>query len=220
MFGDGFSLDNRGARGRIFRAALRLYAERGSDSITLRDLADEAGMARGTIYNNIPQPDKLFSEIASALSREMIDRVERTMQDMTDPAQRIATGMRLFIRRAHLEQDWGSFLVRFSHTQAVLKNMLQEPPVEDIRHAIQTGRFSASSSLVSSLATMMTGSTLAAMNEVLAGEQAWRVVGGEAAFLFLRAAGMESSEAERLTSTELPELRPVSDEIISYRRKT
>ena len=102
------------ARTRIYKAAVRLFAENGDGDVNVSDLAGAAGIARGTIYNNIKDPENLFGEVATALSHEMIVRTEATMRDVADPAERIATGLRLFLRRTHEEHDWGRFLVRFS----------------------------------------------------------------------------------------------------------
>lgn len=201
---------DRGARARIYSAAVRLFAEHGGDELTVSELADAAGIARGTIYNNIETPDNLFGDVAASLSREMLMRTEATMRDIEDPVERIATGMRLFIRRAHEERDWGRFLVRFALTHAALQNMMREPPAQDIARAIETGRFRAENSVAASLAAMLTGSTLATMSAVLRGDQPWRAAGSDAAMLFLRAGGVRSAEAEKLSRLELPPLAPAA----------
>src|SRR5262245_30308012 len=109
------------ARTRIYSAAVRLFAENGRSDVNVRDLAEAAGIARGTIYNNIRDPENLFGEVATLLSHEMLVRTEATMSGLTDPAERIATGFRLFVRRAHDEHDWGRFLVRFSLSHTALR---------------------------------------------------------------------------------------------------
>src|SRR5262245_47243987 len=92
-----------GARNRIYQAAVRLFAENGRSDVNVSDLAEAAGIARGTIYNNIRDPENLFGEVSTLLSHEMLVRTEATMSGLVDPAERIATGLRLFVRRAHEE---------------------------------------------------------------------------------------------------------------------
>jgi len=53
------------AQTRIHQAALRLFAEKGSNQITVSELAQAAGIARGTIYNNLESPDLLFQSVAA-----------------------------------------------------------------------------------------------------------------------------------------------------------
>lgn len=194
------------ARARIYQAAIRLFAENGRSEVTVSELAQAAGIARGTIYNNIDEPENLFSEVAAALSREMIWRVEATMRDIDDPAQRLATGLRLFIRRAHDEQDWARFIIRFSLSDGALHDMMREPPARDIAQAIELGRFKTEKAKIPALISLMTGGLLGAMNAVVAGDQTWREAGESAAELFLRAAGATAAEARRLSKTDLPAL--------------
>jgi AcrR family transcriptional regulator len=198
-----------GARSRIYKAAVRIFAENGASEVNVSDLANAAGIARGTIYNNIKDPENLFGEVASALSHEMLVRTEATMRDLSDPAERIATGLRLFVRRAHEEHDWGRFLVRFSLSHTALRGMMSEPPARDIRSAMASGRFKNDEAKLPVLVTMLAGTTMAAMNAIIRGDQAWREAGSATAELFLRAGGLSTAEARRLSRTELQPLAPL-----------
>lgn len=197
-----------GARAKIYQAALRLFAESSGGDVALSDLAEAAGIARGTIYNNIKEPENLFGEVATSLAMEMIARTEISMRGMNDPTVRIATGVRLFVRRAHEEQDWGRFLVRFALSESALAAMMQGAPARDIERAIAKGAFKAKPSNAASLMTMLNGATLAAMNAVIRGDQTWRDAGSTTAELFLRAGGVSATEARRIANTELPLLAP------------
>jgi len=195
-----------GARARIYGAALRLFAERGGDALTVSELAEAAGIARGTIYNNIRKPENLFGEVANALAAEMITRTEAAMAGMQDPAARIAMGLRLFVRRAHEEKDWGRFLVRFALAHSALQNLMAGPPARDIANAIAQARFKADATSVPALITMLNGTTTAAMHAIIEGEQTWREGGSIAAELFLCAGGVSRREARNMSREELPML--------------
>jgi AcrR family transcriptional regulator len=205
------------ARAKIYNAALRLFAENGGSAITVSDLADAAGIARGTIYNNVSDPKNLLGEVAAALSQEMLLRTEATMQAFTDPAERIATGLRLFVRRAHEDHDWGRFLVQFMSSHAALRGVMREPPSRDVAHAIEIGRFKIAAAQLLAFVAMLTGTTIAAMNTVIRGEQTWPEAGSNAAELLLRAAGIPAAEARRIARREL---LPLAAEQESTRRKT
>ncbi len=196
------------ARHKIYRAALRVFAENGGHDITVSELAEAAGIARGTIYNNIDAPEKLFGDVSAALSSEMLQRTEATMHEIEDPVRRMAMGMRLFIRRAHEEHDWGAFLVRFGLSHSALRAMLHGPPARDIRAAIEAKRFKTDASFVPALLSLQNGATMSAMNCVIRGDQAWRDAGAKGAELFLRAGGVAPAEAHRIANEELPPLAP------------
>lgn len=197
------------ARSRIYGAALRLFAENGGNAISVSDLADAAGIARGTIYNNMDDPRNLLGEVAAALSREMLARTEATMMGVADPVERIATGLRLFVRRAHEDHDWGRFMVQFTLSHAVLRGVMREPPTRDVAQAIEAGRFRIVAAQVPAFVSMLTGTAIAAMNTVVRGEQTWRDAGSNAAEMLLRGAGLPSAEARRIARSELP---PLADE--------
>ena len=107
------------ARRRIHAAAMKLFAERGVTKVTISELASAAGMARGTIYSHVPDVDSLFEDVAAQLAREMIERVVAGFAGLADPPQRLAIGVRQYIRRAHEEPLWGRFMSRFGMSPAL-----------------------------------------------------------------------------------------------------
>ncbi|MGR3363345.1 MAG: TetR/AcrR family transcriptional regulator [Maritimibacter harenae] len=48
---------------RIHEAAMRIFATEGGTTIAVSDLAREAGLSRGTIYNNVDDPAALFASV-------------------------------------------------------------------------------------------------------------------------------------------------------------
>lgn len=196
-------------RARLHAAALRLFAERGAADINISELAAAAGVARGTVYNNLANPEDLFGEVAASLADEMYARVSVTSTGLTDPAARVATGMRLFIRRAALEPDWGRFLTRFGHSSEMLREGLDAPPSEDLRAGLAAGRFDPDPAGLRDLVGLTSGLALAAMHSVLAGHQGWREAGSNAAFLALRALGLAPADARAIAEADLPDLAPL-----------
>ena len=205
---------------RIYQAALRLFAQNAGSEIAITDLADAAGIARGTIYNNIEEPENLFGEVAAAISRDMLARTETTMQTIADPVERLATGVRLFVRRAHEDADWARFMVRFALGHTALQSMMHEPPARDVTAAVASRSFTIASAQIPAFVAVLSGVTLAAMNAVLRGEQTWRDAGSNAAEFVLRAAGIAAKRARQLASRELPPLAEAMTPKRKRRRST
>lgn len=193
---------------RIHQAALRLFAEKGASQVNISDLAQEAGVARGTIYNNLQSIDDLFQHVASHLAGEMHQRVVKSFGETADPALRLANGMRFFIRRAHEEPHWGAFINRFSMSDESLRGMWFGPPTADLLTGLSSGRYSFRQEQLPSVISMIAGAVLGAMFLVLEGHRTWRDAGSDAAELTLRALGIEPGEAHELSSGELPALPP------------
>lgn len=196
------------SQSRIHKAALRLFAERGSTVITVSELAEAARVARGTIYNNGLSPDSLFEDIASQLSEEMNSRIIKSLAGETDPAQRLANGMRMYIRRAHEEPDWGKFICKFAFSNQAMLGLWtgQDSPVPDVMEGITNQRYAFRQEQLTSVVAMIAGSVLTSIFMVLEGHKTWRDIGSEIAELTLIALGLNAEEAYDLSRKPLPNL--------------
>ena len=66
-----------GSREAIVEAAERLFLERGFGTVSMDDLAQDAGVARRTLYNQFASKEEIF--------REMLLRVSRALEDAFPP---------------------------------------------------------------------------------------------------------------------------------------
>src|SRR6202049_5057630 len=66
-----------GSREAIVEAAERLFLERGFGSVTMDELAEAAGVARRTLYNQFASKEEIF--------REMLLRVSAQLEDAFPP---------------------------------------------------------------------------------------------------------------------------------------
>ena len=194
------------AQARIHQAALRLFAEKGSTGVTMSELALAAGVARGTVHNNLDSPEALFSTVAAQLSSEMHQRVVASFKGIDDPAHRLANGIRFFVRRAHEEPHWGRFINRFAFSNESLQGMWAGPPTQDVMLGISQRRYDFQQEQLPAVIAMIAGTTLSAIFLVLEGHRAWREAGSDAAELVLRALGVPAEDARTLSRAELPPL--------------
>ena len=193
---------------RLHETALRLYAERGVNPLSVSELAEAAGVARGTIYNNLSSPETLFEQVATQLSREMHQRITKTSVSVKDPARRLANGIRFYIRRAHEDPLWGRFIVRFAHSNETLQELLSGPPAADLTDGIRVDRFQIREDQLVTVLGLVAGACLSGMIAVLEGRQTWREAGSEIAGFVLRALGIKPKEAIAISTAELPPLLP------------
>ena len=194
------------ARRRIHAAAMKLFAESGDTKVSISELATAAGMARGTIYSHVPDVGRLFEDVAGQLAQEMTARVVAGFAGITDPAQRLAIGVRQYIRRAHEEPLWGRFMSRFGLSPAVMRSVMSSEALTDFETGVASGRYRVAPSQLSAMVALLAGGTLAAMLPVLDGHGTWREVGSDTAELLLAALGVDRDEARALARSELPPL--------------
>lgn len=197
------------AQKRIHQAALKLFAEKGSSEISVSALATAAGVARGTIYNNLESPEHLFQQVAAQLAEEMAERAAASFGDTQDAALRISIGIRLYVRRAHEEPHWGRFLLAFGYTNDSLRKIWSGPPMQDLMLGLQTGRFTLRPDQALSGLGAIAGMTLSAILGVVEGLRTWRDGGSDAAEMALRALGVPAAEAREIASRELPPLAEI-----------
>ncbi len=62
-----------GSRDAIVEAAERLFLERGFGSVSMDELAEAAGVARRTLYNQFASKEEIFREMLLRLSRQLED---------------------------------------------------------------------------------------------------------------------------------------------------
>lgn len=192
------------AQQRIHAAAVKLFAERGATQVNVTDLAQAAGVARGTIYNNLVNPESLFEEVAAELAQEMNLRVTAGFGQTLDPAARLTQGIRHYIRRAHEEPHWGRFFCRFAFNNATLQKVWEGQPVIDLMEGQRSGRFVFRPEQVGSVINMLAGTVLGGMFLVLEGVKTWRDASSDGAELMLVALGVPRAEARTLAAADQP----------------
>lgn len=191
---------------RISEAAFRLFVEKGTTQLTVSELAQAANVARGTLYRNIGSMTDLFDRVVAEFSADLHQRVSASFEGIDDPAARLATGLRLWIRYAYENPTIGRFAVKFGLSEESLRAVMAGPPMRDISAGVAGGRYDLGSLNVDSIASLTLGATVSAMWMVLEGHQTWREAGSATAELVLRALGIERNEAREIAMAELPRL--------------
>src|ERR1700744_5464835 len=145
---------------RISEAAIRLFVEKGSTQLTVSELAQAANVARGTLYRNIGSMPDLFDRVVAEFSADLHRRVSATFAGIDDPAARLATGMRLWVRYAHENPPMGRFAVIFGLTEESLRAVMTGPPMQDINAGIASGRYNIGTASIDSIASLCVGATV------------------------------------------------------------
>lgn len=189
----------------IHRAALRLFAETGAEQLGVSELAEAAGFSRGTIYNNLDTPVIRFTALSPILGQELREFVEESFEGVDDPAERIVIAIKAVIRRAHHEPVWADFVLRYVLVDPALQVFWSTLPAQELRRGLESGLFDFEATEISSVISVMGGSTLIGMLYVRQGVKGWRDSGFEIAELVLRSIGVSKPDARRYAGRSLPE---------------
>jgi TetR/AcrR family fatty acid metabolism transcriptional regulator len=111
-------------RGAILRAAVEVFSERGYFGARMREVAERAGVADGTLYLYFEGKEDLLVSLLEEHAREFLVRARRDAAALEDPRQKL----RAVIRRhlVSLEGDRalaGVFQIELRHSRRFLRRI-------------------------------------------------------------------------------------------------
>lgn len=199
------------AERRIHDAALRIFARTGRTDLTISELANEADVARGTVYHHVQPMEALFENVTARLTAEMYRRVHKSIATTdceSNPVVRLAMGVRLCIRRAHEDPLWGKFIYSFGFRGKVLQKLWSSDPTDDLLAGVHSGQFLTRPERMQSTMSFIAGVVSGAIYLVATGHDTWRSAGSQAVEFILQALGVPAAMASNLANQELPPLLP------------
>jgi AcrR family transcriptional regulator len=87
-------------RERILACALSRVSEGGFAALTMQALAEDAGIATGSLYRHFRSKGELAAEVFAAASQGEVDALAQTLRGPGSPAVRLAAGLQQFAARA------------------------------------------------------------------------------------------------------------------------
>ena len=79
-------------RGKVIEAARNLFAQRGYDAATIRDIAREAGMSTGAVFANFQDKSELFDTVLAEDLARLAEALTRGVKDGSDLKSRLLGG--------------------------------------------------------------------------------------------------------------------------------
>lgn len=186
----------------LLDAALRLFARKEVFETGLLELAEEAEVSTGTIYNYFRTREEVAEAVGIAMASEYSEGIARLSLGIENGAQRIAIGVRLFILRAIADPDWASALVRIVHFDKGLRSTLAMHVQADLRAGAEQGHlsFTDESIALDLVIACATGGMRSAIEGRTVEQHAEKV-----AEMVLKALGATPAKARKLANLPLPQ---------------
>lgn len=189
-------------RQQLLDAALRIYARKGASSLALNELAEEAGVSNGTVYNYFRTREEILEAVGLALAVQLSFRVSEVSIGITQGVERMAIGIRTFLLRAQEDPEWASALTSVMHYAEGMRTAL----AAHVRHDLQIGQMQGDFHYLNEdvALTLVVSATLGAMASVVEGievEQLDRIM----AEMILLALGVPAKKAKQVASLPMPE---------------
>lgn len=184
----------------LIEAGRALFAKRPSDAVSIDEIVDAAGVAKGSFYNHFPDKEALVREIARLARVELEAAIGRVNLGVEDPAARVVRAFCAAVRFAVDDPADARTLTRLFAGATSVGAPSNSGLAADISAGLAAGRFTAPNVDAGVMAVI--GLAQAALSRALdegSAAAATRVAGQIGAIL-LRGLGMDGAEAEALAS--------------------
>lgn len=185
----------------LVRAGHTLFAAHAVDAVSIDDIVDEAGVAKGSFYKHFADKETLLAAVVRQIRHRIEAEVTAANADVPDPARRVARGICVYLRFVADEPEQGGVLVRNDRSGQTLPSMkLNKGTVEDVRDGLSQGRFTVPTVEAGALFILGVGHAgLTRFNgERDAASNIW--IAQQLCQLVLRGLGLAASDAELIAA--------------------
>lgn len=187
-------------RSRLLGSALKIVAQNGPGATSIDDVISAAQVSRGTFYNYFDSPDALVRVLATEIAYELVRMAEPLVLKHDDPAERVASGMRIFIRLAIRHSVVGGFMLRLGWPDLDQRQVLFDFVRRDLEEGLRRQRL-AKMPLALAI-NIVSGTVIGTIHSMLHGATESDFV-EQAVASALRALGIEDKEARRISGVKL-----------------
>lgn len=191
-------------RSRLQESALQIIAAEGAAGLSVDRLIQHAGVSRGTFYKYYDAPVALVRELALGISNELIEHAEPLVQQVEDPAARIALGLRSLMHTCSVVPVLGHFLVHLGWHDMNQQHLMFDYVSRDLLEAQRLGRLQAMSPELA--LGLVAASAIAGIQVMMRASSNTRDMPEQTAAAILRALGMPAGQAELVVSQPMPEV--------------
>lgn len=184
-------------RRQITAAAVAVVAEKGPDAPVIDDFIRAAGVARGTFYNHFANTAELLEAASKMLEDNIMHSTLAAIDELEEPALRLAAGVRIWLRWARQEPVGCAFVVRSRLRGPLVERQL----AADLRDGREAGEFRFAT--VNTARDLVIGAILEAMRRMMS-SRVPKAYPDDVARLILQGLGADRRSVDRLMARPLP----------------
>lgn len=209
-------------RMRLIESALHVFAHKGADAAVIEDVIAMAEVSRGTFYNYFRTNEELLAAVVKELGNELLALVETVVIQCKDPAERLATGVRMALQTMQAHPLLAQFVARSGLAMAANNSLAMTYLPRDIQAAMDNGRFNLGSVQVGLVLVLgIAHAAVAAMtlpaplSTSLSADYAEEVT-----YHLLLGLGMTKAQARKLVSTPITPIEFPEQALLARTRQT
>lgn len=124
-------------KAQLIAAAKVLFSKRPWEAVTIDEVVNEAGLAKGTFYGHFNDLNELASAVADELIHSFDELIQPRRLSISDPLVRIAFGCHAFIEKALDDRSWASLVARMARSDQPVGQVARRRLSEDLREALK-----------------------------------------------------------------------------------
>jgi AcrR family transcriptional regulator len=124
-------------KAQLAAAAKALFSRRAWESVTIDEVVNEAGVAKGTFYTHFNDLGELAAAVADELVQSFDELIQPQRLTISDPLLRVAFGCDSFIGKALEDRSWASLVTRMARSYPAVGQGARTRLLEDLRKALQ-----------------------------------------------------------------------------------
>lgn len=190
---------------RLIESALLVFSEKGVDAAVIDDVIAQAEVSRGTFYNYFRTNEELMAAVLLEVGNELLQLVEQALSTCNEPAQRLATALRMVLHTTRRYPLVGRFTSRVGIDLAVQNSLALVYLPRDLQLGIDAGRFQLSDPLIG--LDLIFGAMRAAIYALVSRPRVPAHYPEDITYHLLLALGMTKASARKLV--DLP-IKPVA----------
>jgi len=188
-------------RDALLQACGDLLFEHPVDGITINEIVQRAGVAKGSFYNHFADKETLAAAVSGEILAMVEERVRSCNENVTDPAYRLVRGMCTHMQLAVADPRRATIMLRGLDWVTAGDHQLYDSVQADVMQGIASGRFAPRCEDVGVLQVIGTGHfSLIRIIEHRLSVAATVDLATRAFSLVLCGFGLEEAEAVRIVS--------------------
>lgn len=192
-------------RRQLMLAAVQVFSARGVAGSTIQEIAQQAGVTTGTVYNHFDTKEAIVVAVGVWLAETLCERINDSQRGIERAAQRMAIGQRRYSWLAKESPAWTLLLLDVSATVPAMTERIAAYAYEDLKLGIAQKDFRVPSEAAAM--HMVMGVGVPAMRDIARGE-APPDHDIAVATVVLRGLGMPFEKAAEIARRPLPDFGP------------
>ncbi len=199
-------------RTRLIEAAMEVFSLKGVDATVIEDLIAQAQVSRGTFYNYFRTTDEVMTAVLEMVGNELLSLVDAAIADRTDPAERLACGVRMVLQTARHFPNAGRLISRVGVTRSMDHLPALGYLLRDLLEASEAGRFQLTDPMLG--LDLVVGTTSAALLSLSMRTDLTDAYPREITFHILLGLGMTRAAARKLVDKPIHTVQLPPDSLL------